>query len=338
MEFPLNYYLPELQRVLSSLPDTSIITVDILSQLTEADIEALKIIVYYTFPNQVSQDNFACLDAVVMFIYEMITTLEDGAYIIAPGDSPSKFIALINALFYDPISGKYRYQIGSDIIEKEFTFITFPLSQIHYWSDVGLSQYVAGYIHSLLDKGRPYLGHVWYMDYTDSRATLNRLTGVMSQLLNDPDFKFKTFILNEHWDADTDCGELMEILFAEAEPTNCRCVSRLYHDLQEETFKTTRCNMIIALIYFRVLNRLGNLPMIRPKLTRADLQPYLEQNQYYLVKIYDEADSILESLPIKVGYLGSESLIFNAIIPNTDRYPEMEISLNSILEILPYEL
>src|SRR3989338_2717248 len=195
MEFPLSHYIPELQRVLSILPENKMVDLDTLQRFDAADIRALQTIVYYTFPTLVSENDYACLNYIIQYISVLMSELEDGAYVIAPGDSPSKIIALINLFFYNPKSSKYEYYIGyptptglkSVLIQKTFTFITFPLSQISYWSDTELYQYVL----PIIQRNPPANPRkIVYMDYTDSGTTLRKLQTMMGIYLNNPSFRF----------------------------------------------------------------------------------------------------------------------------------------------------
>lgn len=234
--FPLYSYQEELTFFLQTFPSKSLITK--AEVLTLSNIRQLQLYVYYTFPQEISQNNYQCLRLLLEGAISLYHDIPSHFYLLAPGDSPFKLVHLI----------KWIYP------EVNLTFISFPLS--------GLGE---GYQLDQLDAYlRPFLTNVpldklILLDHISQKITYYSIRDSIRRISNNPNYKLKKYNIEEYWG--NNCDHTYSNLISDAEDSNVRCLPSYRLDTGlENNNNTLRCNAILALTYLLHLNQVKITP------------------------------------------------------------------------------
>jgi len=104
---PTNNYVDIISKIIGQIPTDHNITIEEINKLNVYDFQ---IAFYYLFPHSFSVENYTNLNYLISLVYSVMTSIPDNAIVLAPGDSPSKVIALINLLFrIESTDGKNYY-------------------------------------------------------------------------------------------------------------------------------------------------------------------------------------------------------------------------------------
>jgi hypothetical protein len=305
MEFPLSRYQSSIESTLAIIPRDHLISRSEILSLDPEIIKAVQIIVHYTFDLMLSVNNYACLNETILScVGKIINDLKEGSIIIAPGDSPSKLVHLLNLLYYHEDSNKWEYQTidpqtGSPItVQKSLQFVMFPLSAAKSWPTPALTQYVQDVLQDMPISPDKMV----YLDYVESGTTLNALNRVFRILFNLPDYELPEINLElACFDFKTqrcpDPNGLLMNIFAEAEGDQCRCLpsfnynvgtDKLYQD--PTPINVQRCNMTLILMYLKAISKLNSPPI----LPQFNISNYLfEDRRYYSIQFYDSKNSTI---------------------------------------------
>jgi len=129
--FPFSNYIPNIERIHNIIPSDRNITKEEILSLTNEDIISLQIYFFYTTPSLLNTNDYKCLGYILKLCRKVLQSLEDNSVVIAPGDSPSKIIQIINMLYR---VGKDTYMYKGE--EKHIRFITFPISGLSTKVDI----------------------------------------------------------------------------------------------------------------------------------------------------------------------------------------------------------
>lgn len=217
------------------------LTRDELFALERKDIEVIKQYIIDTFPKELSDNNFSCLEEIRSSIKIFFSMLQMGDIILAPGDSPYKLIKIINNV-YDVIGVK---------------FIIFPLSGIMNIPENQLDTYLKDI---LAQNDVTSLNNVKIMDYSDSGASIIRLNDSLLRIFGYDEEEYEIPVINTHITRDTYCLALIDDLFALSERSESRCMptysvsGRIF---PPNNISKGRCATVIALISLYLMGLLN---------------------------------------------------------------------------------
>jgi hypothetical protein len=145
---------------------------------------------------------------------------------------------------------------------------------------------------------------------------------------------------------DSDCWSLFHMLFAESERTNSRCIMRLvkYRGKEDNPYlfeyNHQRCNMLLALIYLKAIDKLGNSPSLSSPSLCLSKSECLNSREFYNMVFYNEKKSIIDTAFVYISHIyeGSKNLPqttvkFYQIKTGINFIEEESIDIGSIIKI-----
>lgn len=365
MEFPLNDYLPELQLVGATIPRDHIIEKQEILNLSLDVIEAVKIVVHYTFPPETSANNYECMNITTKpCINKIISKFKDGTIVLAPGDSPSKLLQIVKYVFYNAESGLCEYEIidpGTgeiSLVQKRLKFIEFPLSSASKWPEVAIEQYLRQVLSGTsIDPTK-----IIYVDYILGGGTHELLQQALRNIYQMPKFMLPSFNIEpECFDTSSPGCRNMDMyfmhIFSDTEETGCRCQpsfpfrpSNLYpgpsnynlysgpNNLYQAPgmINMQRCNLILILMYLRALDAIGSSPQL-DLIEDKDVSIILPPDEFYRIKFYDLAIAEIRTAIVYVSKI-SEMLLYYEVegqIEDETLFSPISIRASSLMEAEP---
>ena len=230
------------QRIDDARPPVSReLTRDELQSLRPDQIETLKDYFRSTFPEEFSKDNYLCLETVRRLTIRIVSQLQPGDVVLAPGDSPYKLVRVMN-LVYDLPS---------------IRFVTFPLSGLgHFYRENEVEQYLRTI---LIQNGIGTPNQLKILDFSWSGASFELMTNLLRKIFNQPGLQVP--LINIRLPHTDYCLALLDDLFAVAENLQSRCTPEYYlkDGLQLEPvdqISQARCAVVIAILSLYLQGRL----------------------------------------------------------------------------------
>lgn len=361
----ISAYLPLLEDVVNKIPTDHPITKTEINQL---DVDALKTLFYYTFPEKFSQDDYAKLEYLVELAKRVLIKLPNNAQVIASGDSPSKIVHLINLLWrtdeetyrirYQPRNygeyydeeinaiGQYEYRE----VTKRIKFMTFPLSGLQDPNSLAVKA-LPTYLKGVLDsKGVHYQGAQTFidLDHMEGGTTHRRLESALKEL--NPEIQLEKLNLGDLWSSvyyqytkdikDRDAY----LLIMSAENTGSRCVPS-YSDLTKPVpqLNIRRCNLVVTMCYLKAVNLLGSSPELPSPTFECNYQenPYkdtcLYTTLFYDIEYYDLSSNSTREVRVYVEH-SPDMANLKIIEPGIVKFRDLVISYGQIIQIKHVEV
>jgi len=365
-------YLPLIEEIASKIPTDHFIT---RTEIDQLDPNALKTLFHYTFPEKFSKGNYQQLNYLVELARRTLIKLPNDSLVIAPGDSPSKVVHLINLLWkidedtyrikYRPLDygyladdgyydddGEPIKQFGYVEVTKRIKFIVFPLSALQ---DPSLStlQALPNYLRGVLDSnGVNYQGQVTFidLDHIEGGTTHRRLQSALKQL--NPDIQLNKLNLADIWSLIYSLNRSSEdnyvySLIMGAEDYGARCIPS-YPDLSQPIpqLNIRKCNLVVTMIYLKALDLLGKTPELPHNEFKCNYHgdhvpepnSCLYRDLFYDIVYYDLSSNSIEQVRGLVDgtYNGVTLIIIN---PGVVRFRKINILYEQIVrfEHVPME-
>lgn len=292
MDFPIRHHIHSFERVQALIPKDRLITKDEIFNMTDLDIHDLKIYFGYTYPKESYSNNYECLLNILHICDKIFLSLQNGDIILAPGDSPSKIVYLINTFY---CLGDENYLRQEDVLKLKF--VQFPLS--------GISGSITDY--SLLDNYLRYIlsinnvhnvNNIVFLDYFDSGGTYYNILSSLKRITGNNNFQMKIINLKTFEDEminGDECKLNYVKMIAESELINSRCISKYTLGSTEPSLiigNALRCNVILIILVLLRYEKLGEMPMIP---SEPDLSQFT--GKFANITYYDtEIESIKQEL------------------------------------------
>lgn len=293
MEFPLKYHLDSIQRIGEIIPKDRFITKDEILNMSDNDINHLKIYFGYTY----SLD-YQCLSSILQIAEKAFMAMQNSDVILAPGDSPSKIIYIIYALWG---LGNNNFLRGNEIIN--LRFLQFPLSGLgDKYRDVDLSL-LDSYLKQILNKNNiSSSDNIVFLDYIAGGGTYAKILASLKRITNNNNFNLKRIDLWDiiHKSPIKRCILEDEFTIAHSEHTNSRCIPQYKLGITELPVvinNILRCNVVLAMLVLLAFNKLGSMP----KISKAPSLKGYEDSVSYITYLDPPTDSVKRELLYILG-------------------------------------
>ncbi|SNW62788.1 Hypothetical protein ORPV_884 [Orpheovirus IHUMI-LCC2] len=308
------------------IPSNTVIIKDKISRLTTEQIYSILRYVDVTFPIF----DYENLDNIISMCILLVNKIKNNSVILCPGDSPYKISYLMDYIFREgrwpwiPYIYTSSTTVGANtfsyIQKKNIKFVPFPISKV---SEIKLDpSKLDEYLWSLdLYSSIANGSNIGIMDYSDSGSSIKILSKSIKRTygINTVDvyelFNIYSEALNGKDLDDNNRRSFFFNIISEAEKTDCRCQYRYVIGKEDDNVNQNkyRCNMMIALLYLRFLDR---LPKDYQWLPRVDK----DLVNYYRSKVCE------------IIYYDTETLDINSIIgtPNAENVHTIIIDSNNV--------
>ncbi len=334
MDYPIMLYQDVFIRIHDILPSDRFISKEELDLMSEDNITILRIYFFYTVPFSLTNYDYECLRHLLELVSKVLYTIEDGEIVIAPGDSPSKIINLINML----------YQVDTDIYEyvdrtnetesnvrKYIKFVSFPLSKLTSATDPVL---LDNYLNEVLITNGININEISrlsYIDHIHMGASRKELEKSFQRMTSNMNFILTTINLESlmtnilPYGRQNGCYSTYMDAIAETEVIGARCVAKYKLGSSMVHPNLLRCNMINSMLYLLAIGRI-NTDLKLPTINPDDLWNKIE-GKIVKISYYDNYSLKFEQKTDKFRY-SPEGYLFNN---------SMYIQINSItnVEITP---
>jgi len=193
------------------------LTIQEIYNLTHEEIEHIKEYFNSTFPIQLSENNYSCLETARHVIDDIVSHLNAGDVVLSPGDSPYALVKIIQNL--------------------DVTFILFPISGLDY-----RSQQLDQYLDSIL---LTYEGDIKILDYSYTGRSFKVLNESLSRYYSNIEPRSEC----EKWFMDL-------ITSSEITMSRCTPKRAYVSDVAWNKVNPGRCAIVITIITLYLLGKL----------------------------------------------------------------------------------
>ena len=330
MYYPISEHLDDIYKVHKVIPSDRAITRTDIVGLTQNQIESLQMYAFYTIDYSISENEHFCLKAILTLCDRVFYAIEDGSVVLAPGDSPSKIIQLINLMYHQ---GGDVYL--KDSVEKSITFVNFPISRLTRPSfDLGLlDKYLSKVLQNVTIDDK-----LVYLDYFSTGGTYNTLLNSLRTIMGDINLEVPSININELWKqvGNKECYDTFMRLIAETERVEDRCIPKYTLGTTMRNINMMRCNIIIAMLYLLYLGRLSHDVFLQ-NVTNDNLYP---KGDLVKMTYYDISLLGLNTVICLLHYYYYPFIDIEVIVDGSYKLKEEAIFLGSIvyMEKLPIEI
>lgn len=314
LKFPLSQHLHVLDAIKKFIPMDRLITAQEILSFSTDQIQTLQTYTFYTFPYQVSSDEYRCLEIVAKVGYDVLQILQNGDVVIAPGDSPAKIINLINLLYR---IGPNVYQDPNTGEEKTIYFLSFPLSALGRARKLGLAEEKLHqqYIQQILTNNEIALdSNFVYFDNISSGATLSKLNTIFEKIIGKP-IQLQVLDLGQVWPS-TLCQDVLDIMDG-AEHTGSRCIPKYRISSMlpiMPKINLLRCNVFTTMVFLHAKEQLF-----------VDLPEDLE-----IISAWEQFEHLEDNAVVKISYYNLNTLAVTSVTGVITTYDRDTIQIGNL--------
>ena len=231
------------------VPKNRVIDKDDVLNLSDKQIKILKKYFEESFPDILSSEKYSCIGQIEYVISKIFENLNDGDVVIAPGDSPSKIVKIIQIVFGD--NDNYIFEENQN---KYIRFINFPISSISFVDSTVIDKYL---LKILTFSGIEKIDNMKYLDFIEQGRSYKNIAQSLQRIFR-KEYMIPTINLKDFQPENQECQSALKLITDISEGTTSRCLPNfnLYDTKKLPDNSLLRCNTVIAIVSLLLLGKL----------------------------------------------------------------------------------